>query len=135
MPLKMLGTMPRRKQLPPETTGFGRRLVELRKQRGLTQVQLAEAICSTQRAISYYENEAGYPPVPAIASLAKALNVSADELIGVKRVQRKSELETPEMRRLWKKLQQVAELPEKDQRVVVRLINSLAQVNGLRKAS
>ncbi len=57
--------MPRRKQ---PSTGFGKRLFELRKARGLTQVELAELAeltGSTQRAISYYENEASFPPAAA----------------------------------------------------------------------
>jgi hypothetical protein len=36
----------------------------------------------------------------------------------------------PETGRLWKKFQQVADLPEKDQRAVIPLINSLS---GLRE--
>jgi hypothetical protein len=34
--------------------------------------------------------------------------------------------EDPETRRLWKKFQLVATLPERDQRAVIRLVNSLA---------
>ena len=52
------GVMARKKQAP---SGFGERLLALRKARGLTQVQLAEAIGSSQRAVSYYENHASYP--------------------------------------------------------------------------
>jgi len=37
---------------------------------------------------------------------------------------------TPEQRRLWKRFQQMAELPEKDQRAVIRLINSLSTVRA-----
>ena len=38
----------------------------------------------------------------------------------------------PEMRRVWKKFQQLMTLPEKDQRAVIRLVNSLvaARSNG-----
>jgi hypothetical protein len=34
---------------------------------------------------------------------------------------------TDEMKHLWKKFQLVAELPDNDQRAVIRLINSLAK--------
>jgi transcriptional regulator with XRE-family HTH domain len=113
-----------RKKLPP--SDFGDRLVALRKARGLTQVELAQATSSTQRAISYYENHASFPPAPAVIALAKALGVSTDELLGV--AERKSDRrETdPENQRLWKKFRQVGGLPERDQRAVIRLINSLA---------
>lgn len=115
--------MPRKKHLP---TDFGARLLALRKARGMTQVQLAEAAETTQRAISYYENEAAYPPAPAVMDLARALCVTTDELLGLEEP-RKTPLESdPELQRLWKKFQRVSELPERDQRAVIRLISSLA---------
>jgi hypothetical protein len=39
------------------------------------------------------------------------------------------EQEDPQLRRLWKKFRQVTRLPEKDQRAVIRLINSLAKAS------
>ena len=47
-------------------------------------MQLAEAAGTTQRVLSYYETEAGYPPSPAVIDLAKALKVTTDELLEVK---------------------------------------------------
>lgn len=121
--------MPRRKQPSPGSTGFGARLARLRQERGITQVQLAQTLGTTQRAISYYENEAGYPPVDSIIRLADAMGISADELLGIRPgrtpTPRKDD-NNPEVRRLWKKFRQVTSLPEKDQRAVIRLINSLA---------
>jgi transcriptional regulator with XRE-family HTH domain len=120
----------------PEQTGFGRRLAELRKARNITQVQLARTLGTTQRAITYYENEADYPPVDAIIHLADALGVSADELLGIDngggkaaRGRSSQDQDDPQVRRLWKKFRQVTRLPEKDQRAVIRLINSLANAS------
>jgi transcriptional regulator with XRE-family HTH domain len=105
---------------------FGERLIALRKTRGLTQVQLAERIGSTQRAVSRYETIADRAPVPVLARLAQALGVSTDELLGVKRTRAAASLTHDlEARRLWKKFQQVMALPEKDRRAVIRLVNSL----------
>ena len=105
---------------------FGERLTVLRKARGLTQVQLAERIGSTQRAVSRYETIADRAPAPVLARLAQALGVSTDELLGVKRTRVTASLtDDPEARRLWKKFQQVMALPEKDRRAVIRLVNSL----------
>lgn len=114
--------MPRKKY--PETS-FGERLQNMRKARGLTQVQLAEAAGTTQRAISYYETEAGFPPAPAIIDLARALQVTTDELLGVKPPHIQAATEDPEARRQWKRFQMVSSLPERDQKAVIRLINSL----------
>ena len=105
---------------------FGERLTTLRKARGLTQVQLAERIDSTQRAVSRYETVADRAPAPVLARLAQALAVSTDELLGVKHSRAAAGLtDDPEARRLWKKFQQVMALPEKDRRAVIRLVNSL----------
>ena len=121
--------MPRKKQPP---TNFGHRLATVRKARGFTQVQLAEKATTTQRAISYYETEAGYPPMPAVAALAQALGVSVDELMGLQEPQPELLRDDPETRRLWKKFQQVRSLPVKDQRAVIRLVNSLATASQSR---
>ena len=114
--------MPRKSRKGSE---FGARLLTLRKQRQLTQVQLAEAIGSTQRAISYYETEGAYPPAPVVADLARALDVTTDELLGIRKRRPQRPLANPDERRLWKKFQRLSQLPEKDQRAVFRLINSL----------
>lgn len=119
-------TMPRKKK---QRSGFGERLRTLRKARGLTQVQLAAAANTTQRAVSYYENEAGYPPVPAVIALADALSVTTDELLGLKTPKRDRSIVSQATQRLWKKFQQFETLPEKDQRAVIRLINSLSGSN------
>jgi transcriptional regulator with XRE-family HTH domain len=109
---------------------FAKRLAAIRRMRGMTQIDLADAAGTTQRAVSYYENAFGFPPAPQLVALAKALRVTTDELLGVKAIKADSRSEDPETRRLWKKFQQVADLPEKDQRAVIRLINSLS---GLRE--
>src|SRR5438874_448093 len=108
--------MPRKSHKNPN---FGKRLLALRKAAGITQVQLASLIGSSQRAISYYENEAGYPPAPVLAAIAKALNVSTDELMGLSRPISKPKAQSPEILRLWKKFQLVLSLPEKDQRAIL----------------
>lgn len=71
-----------------------------------------------------------------MAPLAQALNVSTDELLvkkGVRTSQSKktaAKHEDLEIRRVWKKFQQLMTLPEKDQRAVIRLVNSLVAARG-----
>jgi hypothetical protein len=60
-----------------------------------------------------------------IVALAKALQVTTDELLGLRAVHNSADPDAPEARRAWKKFQQVMRLPEKDRRAVIRLINSL----------
>ena len=122
------GDMPRKKWTD---SGFAERLIRLRKARGLTQVQLARAIQTTQRAISYYETEAGYPPAPVVAKLAQALQVSTDELLGLDKPRLvESVPEDRESRRLWKKFLQVRSLSERDRRAIIRVINSFLGMKG-----
>lgn len=129
MALKM-ESMPRKKKTTSKKNqSFGQRLAELRKLRGMTQVELANKLDSTQRAITYYENEASYPPVDTIIQLAKILGVTTDELLAVKNGKTSNEAvdmaNDPELRRLWRKFQQVAKWPEKDRNAVIRLINTV----------
>jgi transcriptional regulator with XRE-family HTH domain len=114
---------------------FGQRLIALRKERDMTQVQLAKAAQVTQRAISYYETDGGSPPGPVIAQLAQALKVSADELLGIQAAPRETSsfervASDPEKQRLWKRFQRITLLPERDQKAVIRLINSLTGTAG-----
>ena len=111
---------------------FGARLIALRKARNLTQTQLADAIESTQRAISHYEAVADHPPASVLVVLARALGVTTDELLGAKPPPKiDSPTADPEARRYWRRFQQLMELPEKDQRAVFRMIDSLARVKAV----
>ena len=130
MAFTIADAMPRKKY---GETCFGERLQTIRKARGLTQVQLAEAAETTQRAVSYYETEAGFPPAPAVISLAKALNVTTDELLGLKPPKISRAEDDSEVRRQWKKFQMISTLPERDQKAVVRLINSLVAASSICK--
>jgi len=116
--------MPRQKE--PKTL-FGARLIALRRARGLTQTQLADAIGGTQRAISYYEATGGNPDIPIVAKLAKALGVTADELLGTdQEALSEAGMDTLE-RRTWKRFRQLMALPEKDRRAVLRMLDSMTK--------
>jgi transcriptional regulator with XRE-family HTH domain len=117
--------MPAKK--PPQTS-FGQRMFTLRKARGLTQIDLAKALGTTQRVISYYETGAPLPSASFLVALAQTLAVTTDELLGVKPARLKQE--KPQRRRLWKRFQRMESLPERDQRAVIRLINSLVASKG-----
>src|SRR5260370_334209 len=88
MVVTMTPEMPRKKRMKSD---FGERLIELRKARSLTQYDMADLIGTTQRTISYYENEGGHSQAPVMAHLARALNISTDELLGVKKGVRTSQ--------------------------------------------
>lgn len=62
---------------------FGVRLKELRRERGLTQGQVAERIGVTASIISAYENELRQPSYEVLLKLVRLYDVSADYLLGV----------------------------------------------------
>lgn len=117
----MVSVMPPKKEPVSE---FGRRVVALRRARGMTQTDLARAIGSTQQMVSYYETAATYPPAEVIIKLAKTLRVSADHLLGLEPARGDGQ-GGREARLLWRKLRQILSLPERDRRAIVRLISSL----------
>jgi transcriptional regulator with XRE-family HTH domain len=61
---------------------FGRRLKDLRLERGLTQQQLGNMINVTKVSISCYENNIRTPNLETFLDLVNVLDVSADYLLG-----------------------------------------------------
>lgn len=61
---------------------FNERLKSIREQRGLTQVQLAEQSGVSTRMIQNYEGGTNRPRIEIAEKIAKALNITADELLG-----------------------------------------------------
>ena len=57
------------------------KLQELRKKKGLTQEELAEAIFVSRTAVSKWESGRGYPSIDSLKSIAKFFSVSIDELL------------------------------------------------------
>ena len=64
---------------------FGNRLRQLRKDRKLTQQQLAELIGVKNSVISFYEVGERIPSPDILRKLALALHVTADYLLGIER--------------------------------------------------
>ena len=61
---------------------FGKRLREVRREKGLTQKQLAERIGSTERGIRHYELGTMKPGLDVILAILDNIDVSADYLLG-----------------------------------------------------
>lgn len=64
-------------------TLFAARLKEVREERGLTQAQVALAAGLQPSAIAHFEAQRRKPSFDNVRRLAKALEVSADYLLGV----------------------------------------------------
>ena len=60
---------------------FHEKLQELRKNRGLTQEELAEALYVSRTAISKWESGRGYPSIDSLKEISKYFSVSIDDLL------------------------------------------------------
>ena len=60
---------------------FNEKLQELRKNKGLTQEELAEVLFVSRTAISKWESGRGYPSIGSLKEIAKCFSVTIDELL------------------------------------------------------
>lgn len=100
---------------------LGARIAHLRKEEGITQVQLAELLGTSQQTITAYEVGRRRVPVSSLPKIAKLLGVSVEALIG--------EEAKPGKRgpapKLQQQLERITRLPKTQQRFVMQVIDSV----------
>ena len=69
---------------------LGMMIAELRKQQGMTQLELAEKMGVTDKAVSKWERDLSCPDINSLPTLAQILGVSVEELM-----QTRKNAETP----------------------------------------
>lgn len=60
---------------------FNEKLQELRKQKGLTQEELAKALFVSRTAVSKWESGRGYPGIDSLKAISAFFSVSVDQLL------------------------------------------------------
>jgi len=95
---------------------FGKRLLEARKKKGMSQEELAEQLGTKGPAIGRYERDEMKPSIEAAARMADILNVSLDYLVG------KTDLALDNT--MMKRIQLVSKLPAKEKECVYLLLDS-----------
>lgn len=60
---------------------FGEKLLNMRKGRGLTQEELAQALYVSRTAVSKWESGRGYPSIDSLKGIAEYFSVTVDELL------------------------------------------------------
>ena len=83
---------------------LGTMIAELRKQHGMTQLELAEKMGVTDKAVSKWERDLSCPDINSLPTLAEILGVSVEELMQIKK-EAAEEKEAP-------KVSKVAEIME-----------------------
>lgn len=109
--------------LPPLNLGaesLGQRLTRFRKERAFTQVQLAAKIGITQNLVSAYECDRLGMNAEMLARFALALDISADELLGLKQKRRAEDKPSLPLLRRLKKIQ---DLPPFQQKTLLKTID------------
>lgn len=64
---------------------LGTMIAELRKQQGMTQLELAEQMGVTDKAVSKWERDLSFPDINSLPNLAQILGVSVEELMQIKK--------------------------------------------------
>ena len=62
---------------------FADRLLELRKERNISQANLAKALGVSFSVVCYWETDKSEPTAPNIIKIAEFFNVSSDYLLGL----------------------------------------------------
>lgn len=76
-----MDTSPKRKDEPMKQQTMGGVIAALRKEKGMTQLELAEQMGVTDKAVSKWERNLSCPDVASLPKLAQILGVSVDELM------------------------------------------------------
>lgn len=95
---------------------FGKRLLQARKKKGISQEELAEQLGTKGPAIGRYERDEMKPSIEAAAKMADILNVSLDYLVG------KTDFELDNT--MMKRIQAVSKLPDKEKECVYVFLDS-----------
>ena len=80
----------KRKEFIMDNKKFGQFILKLRKEKGWTQLELAEKLNITDKAVSKWERGVGFPDIKMIEPLAEIFNVSVLEIMRSERVSEQS---------------------------------------------
>lgn len=107
--------------VPVDAKTIGKRLSELRKSRGLTQVEIAKQLGMTQALVSDYERGKLRLHGGLVVAFAKALRVSADQILGLKQTNGQGFLKD---RRFLRRLQKIDKLSKRDKQSLLGTIDA-----------
>lgn len=115
------------KKTKEETMSFGARLADLRKAAGFTQAELADEIGVSRRMLAYYEVQSEHPPTHLLPAIARALQLSTDELLGITPARRATKTAKPANSRLQRRLAQIEKLEPTEKRQILQVLDTLIE--------
>lgn len=110
-----------------KSTALGQNIKLFRKQKGWTQVELAQKLGCSQAMITAYENAQKRPDLDKINRLAQLFGISTDQLLGNEKPPKEVK---PKNIRLWKRFEKVEQLPKEDQKALTKMIDAMIQTRG-----
>ena len=106
---------------------FGSQLAALRKARGLTQPQLADALGITTEMLNYYERRATNPSADFISKAAAFFSVSADDLLAINTKAPRKPGPPSQLAQLTERL---GKLPRAKQKMVADMLEGILKQAG-----
>ncbi len=107
---------------------LSQRIARLRKEKGYTQSDLADKIGTIRELISNYERERIRPNYEMVIRLAIALEVTSDELLGLKPT--KTNGNKPSLK-YTRRMKQIEALPPSQQKALLKTIDAF--IKGVSK--
>jgi len=124
--------MPERKtKLTEAGKSFGKRLARLRQAAGYSQRDLATEIGISQRMVVYYEKQCERIPIHLLPLLAKALGVTADQLLGLEKTKDNGKSRDT---RLWRRFSQVEKLPSAQRKQITQILDAFLEREKFKKS-
>ena len=102
---------------------LGKHVAKLRKERQITQVQMAKALGVSQQLIAAQEAGRRKIPVSMLTGFANVLDVTLEELLGIK----KAPLKRGPVSALNRKVEQIRRLPRNKQKFVMQMLDTVIQ--------
>lgn len=96
---------------------FGKRLLALRKAKGLSQTELAEQLDIHKNVLGKYEREEVKPSIDIASKIADFMEVSLDYLVG--------KIDKELDKSIIEKVSTIQNLPEKDQDYIIFTLDAL----------
>jgi transcriptional regulator with XRE-family HTH domain len=118
-------------KLPPlklSDESLGKRVARLRKERGITQVELAKRIGIIQSMVSAYEHDNLRLSAEMAMRFALALGISVEELLSTKNSPHPFRKPS---RKVMRRMEQIEKLPPRKQEFVLQALDSLLRGAGV----